>query len=173
MTDLLPARSRIANAWEESCGYDVPWGEIVDWGEPRCWACHYYAESWPDDWDKANGLERCHIVPKCLGGSSEPLNLVLLCERCHEESPDHANSQHLFRWMRERPKRHMGTWLPDQYEEMARLCKLAIGRNMTHETLGATVRNFVVASGDHFGWTSDGTRQALLWHLESEIEGAP
>lgn len=172
MTQRLPSRQKIADAWRGAYGYDTPWGEVVDWGEPQCWACYYYAESWPDDWNKASGLDRCHIVPRAKGGSDEPLNIVLLCERCHEESPDHAESEYLFAWMRQRPKRFMGTWLPDQLNELKRLTSLALARNVSEETLCAVAKDFVSNSGDHFGWTSDGTRQALLWKLAKEIEGA-
>jgi hypothetical protein len=73
--------------------------------------------------------------------------------------------------MRERPKRVQGAWLPEHNYEMARLSKVAVARNISHEQTSAAIKDFVRSSGNHFGSTSDGTRQALLWRLAEEIEG--
>lgn len=89
---------------------------ISDIGEPECWACgkpidsvyelKTYEKLLADNpekiWDYAkvkSTLNRCHIYPKCAGGSEEPSNMFLLCECCHIESPDTANPQNFFKWV--------------------------------------------------------------------------
>jgi ribosomal protein L37E len=70
---------------EDECGLSVDWAEAHE----RCWRCGY----------KSN-LERCHIIPDSLGGSDSPHNLVLLCRRCHRESPDVNDPSFIWRWLR-------------------------------------------------------------------------
>lgn len=96
---------------------------VIDWGEPSCWACNRPIGD--DSWIKPNGLaaeteeevkaiwnhrsvtsklNRCHIVPKALGGNGEADNLFLMCECCHKESPDTANREAFFRWVYDKRK---------------------------------------------------------------------
>ena len=55
----------------------------------RCWRCGY----------KTN-LEKCHIIPASLGGKNEVSNLVLLCNRCHIENPNVADSEIMWDWLK-------------------------------------------------------------------------
>lgn len=94
---------------------------IYDHGEPCCWACARFIYKAFD----AKGYEelanynprmlydlpivksqynRCHIVPHQAGGSDEPSNLFLLCEECHEESPDTLNPKNFFKWVYKKRK---------------------------------------------------------------------
>lgn len=96
---------------------------IVDWGEPRCWACGMfidvedtptYQKSVKDGNIKRiyglakvrNKLNRCHIVPHMFDGDDkDPGNLFLLCKDCHEKSPDTDDPSNFLRWVyRERNK---------------------------------------------------------------------
>jgi hypothetical protein len=43
---------------------------------------------------------KCHIVPRSLGGTNDPSNLVLLCGRCHREAPNVADPRFMWIWMR-------------------------------------------------------------------------
>ena len=47
---------------------------------------------------------RCHIIPRQAGGSNDPSNLFLLCEECHEESPDTLNPKNFFKWVYKKRK---------------------------------------------------------------------
>lgn len=100
---------------------------VLDWGEPSCWACGKpairnikeesqlqekckrddgtfdYASLWNDPRVKSS-LNRCHIKPSALGGKDEPSNLFLLCEECHQLSPDTINVNSFFRWVLNRRK---------------------------------------------------------------------
>jgi HNH endonuclease len=45
-------------------------------------------------------LQRCHIIPKSLGGSDDPNNLFLMCRECHDLSPDTTDVDLFFQWAR-------------------------------------------------------------------------
>lgn len=65
----------------------------VDWGaweteQQRCWCCGHESR-----------LQKCHIIPKSLGGCLNPANIVPLCAQCHDESPDVADQGEMFRWI--------------------------------------------------------------------------
>lgn len=70
----------------------------------RCWSCHALQDWWLDDdgqidENKNTTIQRCHIVADSLNGSNDPLNFVLLCERCHRRSPDTISPQIIFDWL--------------------------------------------------------------------------
>lgn len=117
------SRAAIVRYWmkrEATAGKVGPWGWI-DWGEPCCWACGYFAASWrPHDshkhqesdiancWDSATGLERAHIVARSSHGLDHCGNLVLLCVKCHELSPDCGRAEVMYEWMRDCPRSDIG-----------------------------------------------------------------
>lgn len=70
-----------------------------DWSdaELHCWNCGDYKK---DRVGKKVKLERCHIIPHALGGKDEPSNYVLLCHRCHQESPDSINPKYMWEWIK-------------------------------------------------------------------------
>lgn len=82
---------------------------MVDEYEPCCWACKCYDWEPEDkyktfeqlwDWEPTSYyLEKCHILPKMLGGTDDPSNLFLLCKKCHYESPDTINPDNFFAWV--------------------------------------------------------------------------
>src|SRR5262249_14409457 len=78
----------IVNYWSEretECGLAVDWSEAHE----RCWRCG----------DKRR-LEKGNIVPRSLGGTNEPENLVLLCKFCHRENPNVADPSFMWVWLR-------------------------------------------------------------------------
>lgn len=115
----MPPHSQIFDYWKNKCitsdGNVAIEGEhdrsksinvVEDWGEPTCWCCGkqinvYGNKNYETDtttpskiWDYKNVakiLNRCHIVPKSLGGKNESNNLFLMCEDCHVESPDYID----------------------------------------------------------------------------------
>jgi hypothetical protein len=105
--DSLPAKRLIFDFWKNRLSNA---GLFIDWGEPSCWACgfHYGAKydiSSPHAsieeiyrcWDKIP-LQRCHIVPRSLGGSNEPSNLFLMCRECHDLAPNTDIPEIFFEW---------------------------------------------------------------------------
>lgn len=86
---------------------------VADWGEPECWACGKYIKinnnndnlkkTWNDK-KVASKLNRCHIIPKALGGLNSPENMFLMCEECHYLSPDTIYKKGFFIWVYDRKK---------------------------------------------------------------------
>ena len=114
-----PTHGQIVRYWiiQEKSGRPAPWG-FFDWGEPACFACGLHDPRGPV-WEEARDpsaallsglwnahshvLERCHIVPRCRGGSYEPSNFVLMCHECHRISPEGDIPADLFAWMKNCP----------------------------------------------------------------------
>lgn len=73
----------------------------LDWAEAHmlCWRCAHKRQ-----------LQRCHIVPRSLGGPDTPSNLVLLCGQCHAEAPNVADPEFMWVWLRAHAVPHYGTY---------------------------------------------------------------
>jgi hypothetical protein len=95
--DTLPKKSEIFDYWKARLHKH---GILIDWGEPDCWACGFHYGSKYDIrtsdagmekifrcWDKVP-LQRCHIIPKSLGGTDGVANLFLMCRECHDAAPN-------------------------------------------------------------------------------------
>ena len=128
----MPKNSVIAKYWLCSTLGEKEYKDMSDFekklaqqdiGEPSCWACGRYEDNnnydyvhWGENepigkesltrclssWNKASFLERCHIIPKSLGGTDDASNLLLLCKPCHKESPDLKNPKYIKRWVAEK-----------------------------------------------------------------------
>ena len=104
---------------EEICDY---WFSRIDESEfsvdaseasERCWRCGY----------KRN-LERCHIIPKSLGGKDVPSNYVLLCRRCHLENPNVADPDIMWDWLKAYKESFYDTfWINRALEEYEKIYK--------------------------------------------------
>ena len=83
----------------------------IDAGCPQCWAC---GQNWnkrfrskqamPSGrtftlWERAP-LQRCHIVPRKLGGNNDASNLFLMCNECHDVAPNTTDRSLFFEWAR-------------------------------------------------------------------------
>ena len=75
-------------------GYPVDAAEM----DKRCFRC---AEE--------RHTERCHVIPKSLGGVDEPKNYRLLCSECHEEAPNVKDYKAMDKWIISSAKQ----WNPD------------------------------------------------------------
>lgn len=78
----------IVGYWAEhmdECGLSVDWAEA----EKLCWRCA-----------QPRLLQRCHIVPRALGGSDDVSNLILLCGQCHAEAPNVSDPEFMWTWLR-------------------------------------------------------------------------
>lgn len=134
----MPTHSEIMDYWKNKCitedfniaiegeyDYSKSMPIIKDWGEPECWCCGkfiddvYSYKNYEVDlecdyhrvWDYKkvkSKLNRCHIIPKALGGEDKPHNLFLMCESCHEESPDFADPTYFFAFVYSKRKQIVG-----------------------------------------------------------------
>jgi hypothetical protein len=108
-TDDLPSKSEVFDCWKERLG---ELGFDIDWGEPSCWACgfHYDAKydikrsdvAWSEvlkRWDRIP-LQRCHVIPRSLGGANDVSNLFLMCRECHDLAPNTNLAEVFLSWAR-------------------------------------------------------------------------
>ena len=67
---------------------------------------------------ETTALDRCHLVPRTLGGDESPSNLVLLCRRCHRDAPNVGHPTYVLRWIAEQESHlaHMWTFIESVYE---------------------------------------------------------
>ena len=106
-TDDLPLKAEIFEYWKER----LPrLGFFIDWGEPGCWACGFHYGARYDikrsdaDWHKILccwnriPLQRCHTVPRSLGGTNDVSNLFLMCRECHDLAPNTSIPEIFFAW---------------------------------------------------------------------------
>jgi 5-methylcytosine-specific restriction endonuclease McrA len=111
-TVATPSKTQILEYSKNSQDLFEKTGFLIDWGEPTCWACDIWWDTkydvinpkatWDEcckAWEKAP-LQRCHIVPRSLGGSDEPSNFLLMCAECHDLAPDTIYPEMLFKWAR-------------------------------------------------------------------------
>jgi 5-methylcytosine-specific restriction endonuclease McrA len=85
---------------------DKPFGIIIETNAPTCWGC---GQTWNGAYDVVTGdhkkawnkapLQVCHVIPKSLGGSNDPSNLVLMCKECHDLAPNTVIPEIMFTWM--------------------------------------------------------------------------
>ena len=87
-TNIKTTISQAADYWSrriDECGLGVDWSEA----HTHCWRCGC-----------EKNLERCHIIPDCLGGEDAPHNIVLLCKRCHVDGPNVTDPEIMWDWIR-------------------------------------------------------------------------
>lgn len=86
------AKSTVAKYWAFNTSPDRL-VRFVDYGEPACMACGKFDPDWDKPktpvakWNNAQ-LEICHVIAKQFGGTEDCSNLILLCKKCHRDSPD-------------------------------------------------------------------------------------
>ncbi len=173
----MPNKSSIAKYWLKE--HLEPYSKIEqlsdfqkklalqDWGEPSCWACGMWRNTSdctdPDasvatifkSWNGAKFLERCHIIPRMLGGTDECSNLVLLCKQCHKESPDVKSTKFMKRWITQR-KPHGSSFI----EALSEISKEAIqyASNNHKDFIEYLYEN----AGQHGGQIADTTKAYLI-----------
>ena len=68
----------------------VEW-DFWDEDQSKCWCCGR----------KTSHLQKCHLVPKSLGGTFEPSNIVPLCGQCHDDAPDVYDRKVMIGWIKD------------------------------------------------------------------------
>lgn len=150
----MPTRAQIAATWAPEVG---PWLAAPNWcgAEDECMACGR------DD----APLERAHVVPRMLGGSREPGNVMLLCSGCHAASPDVADPSVLIEWVIRRES-HMARF-QRIYGEAVRRGVVVGGVGSVVDRVGwerfwAETVEVLDGSGLHGASTSPGTLEHAL-----------
>jgi hypothetical protein len=132
-----PTIDKIVKYWIDN-GDDVKGNEcfmgadISDWST-HCWRCGHDDEK----------LEKCHIVPHSLGGSSNSSNLVLLCNRCHNEAPNVNCEFEMWYWIKRTKAVYYNTywtWI-ESTNEAIELCSVHFGQGLLNESTKKWVLN--------------------------------
>lgn len=100
--DQMPSKSSIARSWANQSEEYVSsifnptvYDRMLNssWANYECWACGSPSS-------KGKSLQRCHIKPKMLGGICDPLNLFLMCNSCHADSPDYMEEKYFHEYVK-------------------------------------------------------------------------
>lgn len=105
-------------------------------------------------------LEKAHIIPHSLGGSNDVSNFILLCGKCHRESPDVADEHAIIEWMNAQPT-EMETILRLVQQEMDKYdvkAKVSLDENRIKEIFSDLYKN----AATHGGRFSDATRAYII-----------
>ena len=107
----MPSRIKIFKYWRSDAAIkrmkhlskeadiDFNFHLIINSIHQECFACNrmFLKHKW--EFGHKNYLQRCHIVPRQLGGSNHVSNIVLLCRHCHLENPNVRNETAYFKWL--------------------------------------------------------------------------
>ena len=85
----------IKKSWDYHSQYISELDVAPDWGDweadwNMCWCCGHRGT-----------LQQCHIIPKSLGGTLDPSNIIPLCGVCHDKAPDVSDKNEMFAWVKE------------------------------------------------------------------------
>ena len=114
-TDDWPSQAEIYDYWASDEGqarvkrlernHDIKLGEQLEAdglgakAAAHCWACGVSVKgSYTHHGGRGNGLERCHVIPRAMGGDDRPSNFVLMCKGCHADNPDSRNADTFWAW---------------------------------------------------------------------------
>ena len=158
MFDELKRRTKNAKWLDEAVEY---WSSRIyegdlgcDWseGDKVCWNCGH-----------CRSLQRCHIVPKSLGGEASASNTVALCAQCHDIAPDVSDPSEIWSWIRSNRIGKSGLYNTYWYEE-------AIAESGVDLSKFSADRLFALESecGVHFGQLTGRARlkvSTIAWAL--------
>ncbi|MFI3409969.1 HNH endonuclease [Citrobacter braakii] len=111
-------------------------------------------------WPRILKIGEAHIIPHSLGGSNDVSNYILLCNKCHRESPDIANESALIEWMNEQPT-EMESMLRLIQQEMDKYNKetqIAVNEILIKEIFSELFKK----AGAHGGRISDATKVYIV-----------
>lgn len=109
---------------------------------------------------ESSKLERAHIIPHSLGGSNDVSNYILLCNKCHRESPDIANESALIEWMNEQPTEieSMLRLIQQEMDKYNKETQMAVNEILIKEIFSELFKK----AGAHGGRISDATKVYIV-----------
>ena len=139
-----------------------------DWNEAAimCWRCGCKRMT-----------QRCHIVPKSLGGGDGPENIVALCAMCHDEAPNVADSDAMWSWIKKTGSSNCGG-LYGTYWFVRAMKSVASEQGVGFDDLARKIKidklkDNLKKCGHHFGQSSGGSRLTLStieWAVRMSVE---
>lgn len=173
----MPPKSRIAEYWlgtEEGRSRLPDNAALIDFGEPSCFACGAMAAA-PDEppvlwkvWNRAGLLERCHLVPRALGGPDTCKNLVLLCRACHHDAPDVADPQYMLDWIARRESQ-FNRWQKAMEEAIEAAGLTEVFHALTHEQADRTLELTLELQRDWVGMHGFQLTDAAIGAIAVEV----
>lgn len=141
----------------------------VDWGDwetehARCWCCGHTAK-----------LQKCHIIPRSLGGIDEPSNLVPLCAPCHDESPDVIDDREMFKWIKSQQNPLCGLGLGRYWHLHDVIAELVKGEKgyIDLEILNSCIEQAMEMTAFHFSQANTGIKMkksSREWAIKKAFE---
>ena len=161
-----PKKKWIKECWDhhsqhvDECDIAPDWGDWeTDWN--MCWCCG----------QRTSHLQRCHIVPKSLGGTFEPHNIVPLCGACHDEAPDVIDKNIMFEWIKEQQNPMSGLGLGKYWHLYDTLLE---GATKLHEKYGEIdedkLKNLIKINYDKTSIHGGQTKSKGLYYKNSTRE---
>lgn len=138
----------------------------VDWGdgtaENHCWRCGC-----------KRALQRCHIVPRSLGGSDEPSNLIPLCSMCHDEAPNVVDPDEMWNWIKEsHGSLNNVFWLEKAFEKADLKKEQVELMNSKRNDFIKIALNVLSKTSYHFGQRNGGAQMTLstwVWVVKQTV----
>ena len=156
----------IKKSWDYHSQYISELDVAPDWGDwetdwNMCWCCG----------QRTNHLQRCHIIPKSLGGTFEPHNIVPLCGACHDEAPDVIDKNIMFEWIKEQQNPMSGLGLGKYWHLYDTLLE---GATKLHEKYGEIdedkLKNLIKINYDKTSIHGGQTKSKGLYYKNSTRE---
>jgi len=123
-----------------------------DWNEAdiRCWRCGCMRE-----------CQKCHIIPRSLGGLDFTPNLIPLCAMCHDEMPNVLDASAIWLWI----KSDHGV-MHDTYWVMRGMKESGLTLKQVARIKPRKLNQTLSRAGFHFGQNAGGIRlttATLAW----------
>lgn len=149
-----------APTWTKACAaywsqylYEGDLGTDFDEADVRCWRC-----------SRMVTLQKCHIIPKSLGGTDGPDNIVPLCSWCHDEMPNVGDASAVWAWI----KRTRATFYDSFESQNAVDLAKSMGVDFARVDMASVVQLLREASSSHFVQNGGGPKQGretMLWAI--------
>jgi hypothetical protein len=94
----MPSVAAIVQYWQsQKAQIAVDWKKAADY----CWRCGKQLIRGTAERNSEDNAfrHRAHIIPRSLGGSDEPSNIIILCRHCHVLAPDVVDPQFMWNWL--------------------------------------------------------------------------
>jgi len=148
-SDKIARRKKNVKQWVKDCV--AYWSERIyegdigaDWDDADviCWRCGHIRQQ-----------QKCHIIPKALGGADDATNIIPLCAMCHDEMPNVADPKFVWEWI----KNDHGC-LYDTYWTMRAITEAGLTQGDLRDFDKQKLSDAYKEIGVHFGQGSGGAR---------------
>ncbi len=117
-------------------------------------------------------LQKCHIIPKALGGSDTSDNLIPLCADCHDEAPDCLDDSEVWDWIR---SDHATTYATFWLKKALEKSKVQFLEKHIHDKnkLKSVTQNVFKKMNSHWRQSTGGNRykiSTLSWGFKKMLQ---